>query len=102
MGASGVAAVILWRERDLVAHFRRAGALSPPTAQTPAALGVEPRLAWGRLVNRAVIRATPSGTYYLDEPSWEALRHMRRRILVVAATLALAGALALVISRLSR
>jgi hypothetical protein len=80
MTGAAAAAVIMRRERDLVAHLRIAGAVSPSTAQTPAALGVHERLAWSRLVARAVIRSTGNGAYYLDEPSWEALRRMRHRV----------------------
>jgi hypothetical protein len=89
MGASAAAAIIIKRERDLVDHFRRAGATSPQTAQSPAALGVEQRLAWNILVNGAIIRTGASGTFYLDEASWEALGRRRRRLAVVIAVIAL-------------
>ncbi len=84
MGATA-AAIIIKRERDLVDHFRRAGATSPQTAQSPAALGVETRLAWDILVNGAIIRTGASGTFYLDEPSWEAMGRRRRRLAIVIA-----------------
>lgn len=86
MGAAA-AAIIIKRERDLVDHFRRAGAMSPYTAQTPSALGVEQRFAWERLVDGAVIRAGATGTYYLDEASWEALRRRRQMIAIGIAIL---------------
>jgi hypothetical protein len=72
------AAVIFRRERDLVGHFCRAGALTPETAQSSKALGVHERLAWQRLVNRGVLRSAGSGAFYLDESAWEALRRTRR------------------------
>jgi hypothetical protein len=91
MGAAA-AAIIIRKEKDLVAHFRAAGAISPATAMTPDALGVHQRLAWERLVTRAVIREAVPGSFYLDEPSWVALRRTRRRLaivmLVVAVSLA--------------
>lgn len=88
MGASAAAAIIIKRERDLVDHFRRAGATSPQTAQSPAALGVETRLAWDILERGAIIRPGPSGTFYLDEPSWEAMGRRRRRLAIVVTTAA--------------
>lgn len=88
MGAS-VAAVIIRREKELVAHFRGAGAMSAATAMSPSALGVEPGVAWNRLVARAVIREATQGAYYLDEPSWNALQFIRRRQVMVILLLAL-------------
>ena len=38
MGAPGIAAVIIRREKDLVAHFQRAGAIDRVSAMTPSAL----------------------------------------------------------------
>jgi hypothetical protein len=93
MGAPGIAAVIIRREKDLVAHFQRAGAIDRASAMTPSALGVEQQFAWDRLVSRAVIRGGAPGTFYLDEPSWAALRSMRRRMVTVLLLIVLAGAL---------
>jgi hypothetical protein len=81
MGAS-VAAIIIKQEKDLVEHFRRAGATSPETAQSPAALGVEEGMIWERLVDGAVIRGATGDAYYLDEPSWAALGRRRRRVAI--------------------
>jgi hypothetical protein len=93
MGASAAVAIIVRREKDLVAHFRSHGAIDAAHAMTPAALGVEQRLAWEILRRRAVIRDGAPGTFYLDEPSWEAAQQSRRRVavvmLIVVATLAL-------------
>ena len=83
MGAAAAAAVIIRKERELVERFREAGATSASTAKTADALGVHPRLAWERLERHAVIRPAAGGAYYLDEPSWEALRRMRRRVATV-------------------
>ena len=38
MGAPGIAAVIIRREKDLVAHFQRAGAIDRASAMTPTAV----------------------------------------------------------------
>jgi hypothetical protein len=89
MGASAAAAIIIKREKDLVEHFRRAGATSPQTAQTVSALGVEQRLAWDILARDAIIRTAADGTFYLDEPSWEAMRSRRRRFAVVVLVIAI-------------
>lgn len=97
MGAAA-AAIIIRRERELVDHFRRAGATSPHTAQTLAALGVEQRFAWDRLVDGAVIRAGATGTFYLDEQSWEALRRRRQMIAVGIAILMISLAVLVAIS----
>jgi hypothetical protein len=93
MGTPAVVAVIIRREKDLVAHFQRAGALDRASAMTPSALGVEPQLAWDRLVSRGVICGGAPGTYYLDESAWAALRSMRRRMVTVLLLLVIAGAL---------
>lgn len=63
-------------------HFRRAGATTPETAQTSSALGVDENFIWRRLADGAVIRAAPSGGYYLDEASWAALGRRRRRMTI--------------------
>jgi hypothetical protein len=78
--ATAAAAVIIAKEKDLVAHFRRAGALSASRAKSAADLGVDTRLAWGILEHRGVIREAGDGRYYLDERAWVALQQRRRRI----------------------
>ena len=90
----GVApAIILRKEKDLVAHFRDARALSPDSAQSLGALRLdEDGMALRRLLNRAVIRKGAPGTYYLDEPSWEALGRIRHRLMLVVLILLLGAA----------
>lgn len=78
MGAAA-AAVIIAKEKDLVAHFRLAGALSAASAKSATELGVDTRFAWYILERRAIIRAAGEGLYYLDEPAWMAHRRRRRR-----------------------
>jgi hypothetical protein len=93
MGASAAAAIIIRREKDLVAHFRSHGAIDAAHAMTPAALGVEQRMAWEILHRRAIIRDGAPGTFYLDEPSWEAAGRRRRKIALVVLAVALTFAL---------
>jgi hypothetical protein len=82
MGAA--AAVILRKERDIVNTYRGVGATNPERARSPDELDVPRRVPFDRLVQRAVLRDTGDGRYYLDEPSWEALRGIRRRMALVS------------------
>ena len=97
MGAV-VSAALVAKEKHIVATFREACALSPQTAKTLAALGIEDGLAVERLRKRAVLRDGGDSKLYLDEPSWEALRSLRQRLvfvaLLVVATLGLTAYLA--------
>jgi len=91
MGAAAAAIVIA--ERRIVEAFENAGAISAGTARSPDEVGADAlSLSWRRLTNRAIIReAIPgSGLYYLDRPSWQALRRTRRRLLVVVLLILLA------------
>jgi hypothetical protein len=93
MGASAAAAIVI-RERHIVEAFRGAGATRPEAATTPDSLGVSQRLAFTILVRDAVLRETRPGFYYLDEPSWNAKRGIRRRIalfMLVVLALILSG-----------
>ncbi len=100
MGAAA-AAIIIKREKDLVEHFRRARATNPQAAQSSDALGVEENFIWRRLVSSAVIRPGNAGTYYLDEPSWEAMGRRRRRLAIVALVAAVALGLLLYLAGMS-
>lgn len=84
------AAVVARREKRVVAAFRAAGATSPGAARMPGELGVLDSRIVARLQERAVLRPTAPGAYYLDEPSWEALQRMRQRIALVILCVALA------------
>ena len=79
MGAAAAAAVIIAKERDLIAHFRLSGALSPASAKSATELGVDRRFAWYALERRGIIRDAGDGRYYFDEPAWLAHRKRRRR-----------------------
>ena len=80
----GAVAVILIKERHVVDAFVRAGATSAATAVYPSDIAVDLGGVGGRrLVGHAVVREAEEGRFYLDVPSWEALRRQRRRILFV-------------------
>jgi hypothetical protein len=81
MGAA--AAILLRKERDIVNTYRGAGATTVDSARRSDELDVSEHLAFHRLVQRAVLRESTDGRYYLDEPSWQALRRMRHRMLIV-------------------
>ncbi len=87
--ATAAATVIIAKEKHLVEHFRRAGAVSPATAKSATDLGVDTRLAWSILERRAIIREAGEGLYYLDEPVWTALQRRRRRFAIVFLVIAL-------------
>ena len=78
--APAVAAVILRNEKDLIAHFRATGSLTPDSARSLSALGADSDVAFRRLQRRAVIREGKPGFYYLDEASWAALQASRHRV----------------------
>jgi hypothetical protein len=96
MGAVA-AAIIIRREKDLVAHFQQARATSAATAKSLSALGVEENMILRRMRERAVIREGAPGTLYLDEPSWVALRHTRRRLMTVMLFIVLAFSIGIAI-----
>ena len=88
MGAAVIGAAMR-RERLIVAAYRDAGALTPERARTPDEVYVDQRLAFSRLVDHGVLRDAGGGRYFLDEPSWRALRGMRRRLALVMALIVL-------------
>jgi hypothetical protein len=97
MGAAA-AAVLIRREREVVAVFRSAGATAIDRASSLDGLGLHDSLAVRRLRRRAVLREGAPGAWWLDEPSWAALGSSRRRVavlmLVMIAVLAAAGVFA--------
>ena len=80
---AAAAAVLLRRERELVDAFRAAGATSPAKAISLSDLNLEASIAFRRLQQRAVLRETETGLFYLDELSWQALRGIRHRLIAV-------------------
>jgi hypothetical protein len=89
MGASAAAAIIIRREKDIVAHFESARAIDAASAIAPTQGRFGRRLAWRRLLARRVIREAAPGSYYLDDAAWVALSHRRRRLATVMMVLAL-------------
>jgi hypothetical protein len=79
MGAAAAIAIMRMKERQVVDDFRGAGALTPSTAQSYAAMGFGEARAMKRLHDSAVIREAAPGLYYLDEEVWIAVRRNRRR-----------------------
>jgi CubicO group peptidase (beta-lactamase class C family) len=73
----------------MVGRFEAAGAVSREKAQTLEALGIQRGLILRRLRERAVVREAAPGHYYVDEESWAAVRHMRRRAASVLGIVAL-------------
>ena len=83
MGAAAAVAIMRRREREVVDDFRAAGAVSPGSAQSYNAIGLGESSALRRLHDRAVIRETAPGLWYLDEEVWTAVQRTRRRVAVV-------------------
>ncbi len=85
---AAAAAIILRKERDIVQMYRGAGATDASRARDPEELGISYRMPFKLLVKHAVLREAGNGRYYLDEPSWEALRSMRHRIAFIVLLMA--------------
>ncbi len=102
MGAAAVAAILRRREQEVVDDFRAAGATSPATAQSYTAIGIGESIAIKRLHNRAVIRESAPGMYYLDEEVWAAVRRTRRRLVSVLLSIIALFVLGLVLGVIKR
>jgi len=89
MGAAAAVAIMRRREREVVDDFRAAGAVSPATSQSYNAIGLGESMALRRLHDRAVIRESAPGLWYLDEEVWTAVCRTRRRVGVIMLTLVL-------------
>jgi hypothetical protein len=72
---------ILRKERQLVRHFREAGAVSPSSAKSLDEVQVRHHaLGLRRLRHRVVIREAQPDRFYLDEEVWAALSRTRRQV----------------------
>ena len=100
--ATAAVAIIIKREKDLVAHFEQMRATSPATAQSVDSLRVDHDRIFRRLEERAVIRQSPTGMYYLDQPSWTAMNSSRRRIVGIMLLLAAAVLASVLLTEQSR
>jgi hypothetical protein len=87
-------AVILIREKHVVGAFERAGATVPERAVSLDSLGVSNGNAVRRLRDHAVLREAGAAQFYLDVPTWQALRRMRRRIIAALLFVVLCAAAA--------
>ena len=94
-----IVAIILAKERRMVGQFRAAGATRPEQARTLEELGMSRGGILRRLRERAVIRQAGPDRYYLDEPSWEAIRRSRRRAIHVVGLIVLIVLIAVLFSR---
>lgn len=98
MGAT-VTTIIVLKEKQIVAVFRAAGAMSAAGAVAPASIGLKESWIFRKLRNRAVIREGAPGLFYLDEPSWKALIRVRRRVALAVVLFVAAVALAIAATR---
>ena len=87
-----VMAVVIRRQKKIVAAFRDAGAVSKSTAVTPASLKVEEKRPFHHLKRQKVLRDGGGGRYYFDSVNWTKLLARRRRRAIVAVA-AFVGAL---------
>lgn len=87
---AAIAASIIRKEKDLVARFRQARALTPDSAQSLASVGADEGAAFRRLRSRAILRESTAGRFFLDESSWEAFDRSRNRLLGILLLAALA------------
>lgn len=94
MGTAAAVAVLMRKEREIVASYRAAAATSPDRGRTPGELDVHEGVAFDRLRRRAVLRPALNGGLYLDEPTWEVLRSFRRRMAVVMCVVVVLAAVA--------
>ncbi len=86
---TNISAIILAKERRMVGRLRAAGAVSPEQGRTLEELDITQGVILRRLRERAVIRQAGPDRFYLDEPSWEAVRRGRRRAIHVLGVIAL-------------
>lgn len=92
---STVVAVLMAKERRLVNRLRAAGAVSRERARTLEELGITRGVILRRLRERAVVREGAPDRFYLDEPSWAAVRRSRRRAIHILGLIALVILLAI-------
>ena len=83
----------------MVNRLRTAGAVTPEQARTLEELGISRGVILRRLRERAVIRQASGDRFYLDEPSWEAVRRGRRRAIHVLGVIGLVVLFALLFAR---
>jgi hypothetical protein len=96
LGGAVAVAIIRRREDEVREDFHRAGALQPATARSLSDVGLDENFIVRRMMKRAVIRESNPGLFYFDEDVWQAVRSMRRRMVVILLiVVALVGLLSL-------
>ncbi len=88
MGAAVV--IIVRKQKEIVEVFEGARATTAELARYPDELGIDESHIFRGLVRRAVLRPTGDGRYFLDVPSWVAMKDQRRRVAMVTALAVLA------------
>lgn len=83
----------------MVNRLKVAGAVSPEQARTLEELGITSGVILRRLRERAVVRKAGPNRYYLDEPSWDAVRRSRRRAIHILGVIALVLLFAVLFAR---
>jgi len=82
--AASIAMAAAKQQRQVMARFANAGALSAERATTFQEVGVVARApAVRQLLKQRVLRATPDGRYWCDLARYEALRRARLRVVLV-------------------
>jgi hypothetical protein len=79
-----MAAVMVRKQKEIVAAFRQAGAMTPTTAVTIGSIGVHDNLPFRKLRGHSVLREAGDGRFYLDDERWSAVREIRRRYAIAA------------------
>lgn len=80
-------AIIVRRQNSYMRAFRKAGAISPDTAQSLDALGLSESWIFDRMVKRGVFVSASDGRWYINE--FAASAFIRRRYFKIAIVLAL-------------
>jgi hypothetical protein len=92
---SSVVAIIVLKEREIVARFRREKAVTAESARPLATVRVDDNIAVRSLRKRNILRDAGAGRLYLDEAAWDAFVASRRRwAMTVLGTVVVIAALA--------
>ena len=83
----------------MVNRLRTAGAVTPEQARTLEDLDIQRGVILRRLRERAVIRQVGPDRFYLDEPSWAAVRRSRRRAIHILGVIVLVILFAVLFAR---
>jgi hypothetical protein len=84
-----VIAIVVRKQKEVVAAFRRERATSAIKAVPLASLGIGSGNTFKHLQRLDVIRSNGAGLFYLDEVSWEVFWKERRRLALIASLAAI-------------